>query len=82
MVINGEPAPDNEINGKFVSNYMFLLGYMLLIYMGITWTLYTHRIEINAPFWQKNENKFGFGAILYYLCNRIWCERVEGAAIA
>lgn len=53
MVINGEPAPDNEINGKFVSNYMFLLGYMLLIYMGITWTLYTHRIEINAPFWQK-----------------------------
>lgn len=31
MVINGESAPDNEINGKFVNNYMFLLGYMVLI---------------------------------------------------
>ena len=22
----------------------------------------------NAPFWRKNENKFGFWTILYYLC--------------
>ena len=25
----------------------------------------------NAHFWRKNENKFGFGAILYYLCTLI-----------
>ena len=24
MVINGEPVPDDAINGKFVGNYMFI----------------------------------------------------------
>lgn len=30
MAINGEPVPDDAINGKFVVNYMFISILMVL----------------------------------------------------